>query len=78
MQRYFRYAGELNTNNAQSLMSLLRQEAEAGRSLAMLDWLIDTKLPEWDSHLSYVEEKLGEGSKLPRIEYQKPKQIAKK
>ena len=77
VQRYFRFAGELNTNNAQNLMSSFRQEADAGRSLAFLDWLIDTKLNEWHSHLSFIEDKLGEGSRLPRLEYQRPKQVTK-
>lgn len=75
VQRYFRYAGELNTGNAQSLISLLRQEADAGKSLAMLDWLIETKLEEWNEHLSFVEELVGETKNIPRRGYVRPKQI---
>lgn len=72
VKRYFQYAGELNINNAQNLIAMLRQEAEAGRSLNMLDWLIDTKLTEWESHLSFVEYNLGGVKNLQRIEYKGP------
>lgn len=76
--RYFRYANELNINNAQNLAAILRQEADAGRSLGFLDWLIDTKLPEWDGHLSLVENKLGGKVIVNRIEYTVPKGSSKK
>lgn len=76
--RYFRYANELNVNNAQNLVGILRQEAEAGRSLNFLDWLIDTKLPEWDGHLSLVENKLGGNVIVNKIEYTVPKGVGKK
>ena len=77
VQRYMRYAGELNVNNAQNLSGILRQETEAGRSLGFLDWLIDTKLPEWDGHLSFVENRLGGKVEVDKIVYTVPKAIKK-
>ncbi|WP_212524039.1 hypothetical protein [Actibacterium sp. MT2.3-13A] len=57
--QYFRFANELNIERASWMMNALRAQHEEGQSLGFLDWVIDTKLPEWDASLSLVEEKLG-------------------
>ena len=57
--QYFRFANELNIERASWMMDALRAQHEAGQSLGFLDWLIDTKLPEWETSLSLVEGKLG-------------------
>ncbi|MCB2109900.1 MAG: hypothetical protein KDD88_02645 [Rhodobacteraceae bacterium] len=59
VSRYFRFASELNVQNANNLTSMLRSENESGKSLSFLDWLIDDKLPEWQSHLDVVESLTG-------------------
>lgn len=78
VQRYFRYAGDLNIENAKSLLAIFRQEAESGRSLNFLDWIVDTKFPEWDGHLDFVERRIGESIYLPRNEYARIKQPGRK
>lgn len=57
--RYFRFANELNVRNAVNIAEMLKLEAGQNRSLKLLDWLLDTKLPEWQSHLDVVEGKIG-------------------
>ena len=67
--RYMRYANELNVGNANNLINLLRSEDEAGRSLAFLDWLLDTKIPEWEGHLGFVENLVGVAPPLAKLDY---------
>lgn len=64
VSRYFRFANELNVQGASNLTSMLRKESEAGKSLEFLDWLLDEKLPEWQSHLDAVEGLAGGPLKL--------------
>ena len=52
--KYMKYANELNNANANNLHDILKKEASAEKSLNFWDWLIDTKVPEWESNLNYV------------------------
>ena len=66
--KYMKYANELNNANANNLHDILKKEATAGKSLNFWDWLIDTKVPEWESNLNYVENKLGLTPSVGKIE----------
>ena len=57
--QYFRFANELNVQRASWMMEMLRKEHDEGKSLSFFDWLIETKIPEWEESLSLVERKLG-------------------
>ncbi len=67
--RYMKYANELNVGHANNLINMLRTEDEAGRSLAFLDWLLETKVPEWEGHLGFVEECVGAANVIEQLEY---------
>lgn len=55
---YFRFLNALRSDRAVNWQNALRQQHEHGKSLQFFDWLLETKMKEWEGFLSTVEDRL--------------------
>lgn len=58
VSEYFRFANELNVGAARNLEILFRERDEEGSSIRFLEWLKETKIPEWRGCLRSIKAKL--------------------
>jgi hypothetical protein len=57
VKRYFEFMNELNVEAAVRAEQLLRREDDEKKSLAYLDWFLDTKIPYWKETLRIIRSK---------------------
>lgn len=58
VKHYFRFMNSLNIQAALRYHDLLAEAHQRNESLEWLDWFLNTKIPEWEKSLNYVEGRL--------------------